>query len=52
MLKKGREKITLGDIELRPERFEVNMNSFITNDEKINSLDNSAFIDDSYFTKD
>ena len=31
---------------------EVNMNSFIANDEKINSLDKSAFKDDSYFTED
>ena len=52
MLKKRREKITLGDIESRLERLKVTMNSFITNDKKIISLDNSAFKDDSYFTKD
>ena len=41
LLKKGPEKITLGDIESILERLEVNMNNFIANDEKINSLDKS-----------
>ena len=52
LLKKGRENIKLGIIQSRLETSNDNMSNFRDNDDKIYSLDITAFKDDSYFTKD